>query len=95
MPNGLKCFYGNGDLHFVTASCYHRDPLLGTPRGRDLFLRVLEQVRQRCEFVVVGYVVMPELGSLDFARDFGSGLRRPLVASTYLSASRRRPTLRW
>lgn len=27
---------------------------------RDLFLRILEEVRQRYRFVVVGYVVMPE-----------------------------------
>jgi putative transposase len=60
VPKGLQRFYGNGDLHFITASCYRREPLLGTPRRRDLFLKVLEQVRQRYEFVVVGYVVMPE-----------------------------------
>jgi len=60
MPKGLKRFYGNGDLHFITASCYHREPLLGTARRRNLFLRVLEQVREKYEFVVVGYVVMPE-----------------------------------
>ena len=29
-------------------------------RRRDLFLMVLEQVRRRYQFVVVGYVVMPE-----------------------------------
>ncbi len=34
--------------------------LLGGPRNRDLFLRVLELVRRRYRFVVVGYVVMPE-----------------------------------
>ena len=34
--------------------------MLGTPRRRDLFLTVLEQVRRRYQFVVVGYVVMPE-----------------------------------
>ena len=34
--------------------------LLGTPRSRDLFLEVMEQIRQRHQFVVVGYVVMPE-----------------------------------
>jgi putative transposase len=34
--------------------------LLGTPENRDLFLQVLEQVRKRYHFVVVGYVVMPE-----------------------------------
>ena len=53
-------YYGNGELHFITSSCYRRQPLLGTARHRDLFLRVLEQVRQRYRFVVVGYVVMPE-----------------------------------
>jgi putative transposase len=60
MPKGLKRFYGNGDLHFITASCYHREPLLGSASRKDLFVKVLEQVRQRYVFVVVGYVVMPE-----------------------------------
>ena len=60
VPKGLKRFYGNGDLHFITASCYHRQPLLGSSRRRDLFLKVLEDMRQRYGFVVVGYVVMPE-----------------------------------
>jgi putative transposase len=53
-------YYGAGDLHFITCSCYQRQPFLGTPRRRDLFLTVLEQVRRRYQFVVVGYVVMPE-----------------------------------
>ena len=35
-------------------------PLLGTPSRRDLFLRILEQTRERYNFIVVGYVVMPE-----------------------------------
>src|SRR5271166_1131822 len=48
------------DFHFITCSCYRRQPLLGTPRRRDLFLTVLEQVRRRYQFVVAGYVVMPE-----------------------------------
>ena len=60
MPWGLKRFYGSGDLHFTTCSCYHRRPLLGSASRRDLFLRVLEEVRQRYSFVVVAYVVMPE-----------------------------------
>jgi putative transposase len=37
-----------------------RRRLLGKPRDRDLFLQVLESVRRRYGFVVVGYVVMPE-----------------------------------
>src|SRR5581483_5457245 len=60
MPARLKRLYGNGDLHFITASCYQRQPLLGSARRRDLFLKVFERVRQRYAFVVVGYVVMPE-----------------------------------
>jgi len=60
MWRNLKRYYGAGDLHFITCSCYRRQPLLGTTRCRDLFLEVLEQVRKRYELVVVGYVVMPE-----------------------------------
>jgi putative transposase len=60
MPWNLKRYYGAGDLHFITCSCYRRQPLLGTAQRRDLFLTVLEQVRRRYQFVVVGYVVMPE-----------------------------------
>jgi REP element-mobilizing transposase RayT len=47
-------------MHFITASCYHREPLLRSPRRSDLLLKVLEQVRVRYGFVVIGYVVMPE-----------------------------------
>ncbi len=60
MPRGLRRFFGGGDLHFITCSCYQRQPLLGTARRRDLFLRVLEQTRRRYGFVVLGFVVMPE-----------------------------------
>ena len=59
MPT-LHRYYGAGYSHFITTSCYQRRPLLDTPRSRDLFLEVLEQVRKRHQFVVVGYVVMPE-----------------------------------
>ncbi|HTD24436.1 MAG TPA: hypothetical protein VK738_17390 [Terriglobales bacterium] len=60
MPQGLKRFYGAGDLHFITFSCYRRLPFLATAARRDLFLRALETVRQEYELVVVGYAVMPE-----------------------------------
>ena len=60
MPNRLHRYYGAGYSHFITTSCYHRRPLLGSPRNRDLFLEALEHVRRRYQFVVVGYVVMPE-----------------------------------
>jgi len=60
MSRKLKRYYGAGDLHFITCSCYRRQPLLGTVTRRDRFLTVLEQVRRRYQFVVIGYVVMPE-----------------------------------
>jgi REP element-mobilizing transposase RayT len=60
MPWNLTRYYGNGDLHFITCSCYRRQPLLGSAPRRNLFLKVLEEVQQRHQFVVVGYVVMPE-----------------------------------
>ncbi len=60
MPTNLHRYYGAGYSHFITTSCYQRRPLLGTPHSRDLFLDVMEQIRQRYQFVVVGYVVMPE-----------------------------------
>jgi putative transposase len=60
MPWGLKRYYGTGSLHFITWSCYRRRPLLGNPARRDLVLTVLELMRVRYRFAVIGYVVMPE-----------------------------------
>jgi len=60
MPAGLHRTYGAHHLHFITWSCYRRLPFLSSAPRRDRFLRILEQVRQRYRFVVVGYVVMPE-----------------------------------
>jgi putative transposase len=60
MPKGLKRYYGTGDLHFITCSCYKRRPWLNTERRRNLFLNILEEVRKQHRFVVLGYVVMPE-----------------------------------
>ena len=59
MPR-LRRVYGLGYLHFITFSCYRRLRFLGAAGRRDLFLRILEQVRRRYRFVVVGYVAMPE-----------------------------------
>src|SRR6266576_233406 len=61
MPRRLHRYYGSGYLHFITSSCYQRRPLLNTPRRRTWFLEILEQVRRRYTFVVVGYVVMQVL----------------------------------
>ena len=60
MRNPLKRYYGRGDLHFVTFSCYRRRPLLGTARSRDCFVKILDQVRCKQNFLLLGFVVMPE-----------------------------------
>jgi putative transposase len=60
MPAGLHRTYGAHHLHFITCSCYRRLPFFHSAKSRDCFLEILEQVRQRYRFVVVGYVVMPE-----------------------------------
>jgi REP-associated tyrosine transposase len=59
MPKGLKRYQGRGDLHFLTFSCYRRLPLLGTMRARNLFVQVLDKIRKRYKFLLVGYVIMP------------------------------------
>lgn len=60
MPQGLRRFHSGGDEHFITCSCYHRQPFLSSARRRDLFLKILEEIRQKYQFIVWGYVVMPE-----------------------------------
>jgi putative transposase len=60
MTEGLKRYYGHGHLHFVTFSCFHRQPLLGTPSARKLFINELARARNNYGFLLVGYVVMPE-----------------------------------
>jgi putative transposase len=60
MPRGLVHFHLTGNFHFLTFSCFHRLPYLGSARARDLFEDALERIRSRNRFVVAGYVVMPE-----------------------------------
>ena len=60
MTKGLIRYQQAGGFHFITFSCYHRLPYLRTCAARDLFEQSLETMRIRYEFVVCGYVVMPE-----------------------------------
>ena len=60
MPKGLRRRHGGGERHFITCSCYHRIAFLASARRRDVFLKILEEVRRKFDFVVWGYVVMPE-----------------------------------
>jgi putative transposase len=56
----LVRYQQSGCFHFVTFSCYRRQPLLGMATAYGVFERVLEAVRVRYGFVVAGYVLMPE-----------------------------------
>jgi putative transposase len=49
-----------GEFHFLTFSCYRRQPYLSPVAAMELFEDALERVRRRYLFVVAGYVVMPE-----------------------------------
>ena len=60
MPKGLRRRYGQGHLHFITCSCYRRLPLFSSVRSKNLFVKILGDVRDRYGFSLVGYVVMPE-----------------------------------
>ena len=60
MPSGLVRYQQCRALHFVTFSCYQRQPRLAESHGYSAFERELEAVRSNYEFVVAGYVLMPE-----------------------------------
>ena len=88
MPWGLKRFHETGGLHFITWSCRDRQPLLGTPESRDLLLKVLEQMRNRYRFGVVGFVVMPEHVHLLISEPLMSNLSSA-ISAVKLGFSRR------
>ncbi len=60
VPWSLKRFQQSHQLHYITFSCYRRQPRLNTPQACRLFLRQLEIARRRFAMCVYGYVVMPE-----------------------------------
>ena len=50
MPNALIRYQQTGNLHFVTFSCYRRQPHLGHPDAKNLFEHSLETMRLRYDF---------------------------------------------
>ena len=59
MTKRLERFYGQHHLHFITCSCYGRHTLLDTPQKRDVLMEILNEVRVRYRFGLIGYVVTP------------------------------------
>jgi len=51
--------YGLGHHHFVTFSCYKRQPFFTKPQVKDIFESSLEATRIRYGFTIDSYVVMP------------------------------------
>ncbi len=60
MPRGLRRFHQSGQSHFITFSCYRRQPNFVSATVYDLFPLCLEEMRRRFDLRVYGYVVMPE-----------------------------------
>ncbi len=61
MPWSLKRYqHTHRHLHFITFSCYRREPFLDSARTRNLFESALERTRLGYQFFITGYVVMPE-----------------------------------
>jgi putative transposase len=60
MPKRLRRLVGQGDLHFITFCCYQRRALLVSARVRNLAVKILEELRVRCGFALIGYVLMPD-----------------------------------
>lgn len=59
MPKMKSPVYGKGHLHLITCECHRKQPKLGVEKHRSVFVRILEEVRVKFRFAVVGYVVMP------------------------------------
>ena len=60
MPHGLYRIHNSGQAHFITFSCYRRQPFFLDARTYDLFPVCLERMRQHFQMLVYGFVVMPE-----------------------------------
>ncbi len=60
MPLGLRRYHQSGQSHFVTFSCYRRQPNFVNAAVYELFPACLEDMRRRFAMRVYGYVVMPE-----------------------------------
>ena len=61
-------------LHFITFSCYRREPLLDSVTPRVIFENELERVRRWSGCYTAGYVVMPEHVDLLICEGWGSPL---------------------
>jgi putative transposase len=59
MPKPRKKILGKGGLHFINSASFHRQEKLGAEKHRNLICQLLEELRNKYRFEIVGYVVMP------------------------------------
>jgi putative transposase len=60
MPKGLRRYHESRNFHFITFSCFRRQPFLATDAARDTIERILEETRRRQGLCMAAYVLMPE-----------------------------------
>ncbi|MGB8885777.1 MAG: transposase [Candidatus Korobacteraceae bacterium] len=93
MPWGLKRYQNTGDLHFITFSCYHREPFFATSSARRVFEETLEEVRRWYGVDIKGYVVMPEHVHLLLSEPERSSLRVVIQMLKQITAQKIGPKL--
>jgi putative transposase len=60
MPTGLRRYQQTRHFHFITFSCYKRQPFLQTNSAKDTVQQILEQTRKQQSLRLAAYVLMPE-----------------------------------
>lgn len=60
MPSRLVRYQQTRNMHYITFTCYHRQPKLVRASAKELFEQTLERVRRWYGFWISAYVVMPE-----------------------------------
>jgi putative transposase len=60
MPTGLVRYQQTQLFHFITFSCYKRQPFLQADSAKDTLQQILEQTRKQQDLSIAAYVLMPE-----------------------------------
>jgi len=80
MPKPRKIALEVGGLHLITAFCFHRQAKLGIEKHRDLVCQLLEQLRSKYRFEIVGYVVMPTFIQVLLSKPGGDTVETVILA---------------
>jgi putative transposase len=95
MPSGLERYYGRGDFHFITFSCYRREAFFASASARDVFVSELAQLRDQMGFTLLGFVVMPEHVHLLLGEPPGGDLSVVVQKLKLRVARHLRPRKKW